>query len=108
MALHVGYIPQDMFAPGGANTKQVSRTVEVRFSWSYAPFVTNEWQHAFDDFAIAQVAKILGKTDDVEKVRSSFRFYRTPIDLRPSIRSELGTSSMFGTPTLRCQASRTS
>jgi len=61
-----------MFAPGGANTKQVSRTVEVRLSWSYAPLVTYGRQHAFDDFAIAQVAKILGKTDDVEKVCSSF------------------------------------
>lgn len=25
----VGYIPQDMFDAGGANTKQVSRTLEV-------------------------------------------------------------------------------
>lgn len=24
-----GYIPHDMFSPGGANTKQVSRTLEV-------------------------------------------------------------------------------
>ncbi|KAF9060398.1 glycoside hydrolase family 92 protein [Rhodocollybia butyracea] len=45
------YIPQDMFDAGGANTKQVSRTLE----------------HAFGDFAISQVAKILGKTDDAAK-----------------------------------------
>ncbi|GLB36560.1 putative glycoside hydrolase family 92 protein [Lyophyllum shimeji] len=45
------YIPQDMFAPGGANTKQASRTLE----------------HAFNDFAIAQVAKVLGKTEDAQK-----------------------------------------
>ncbi|KAH6901837.1 glycosyl hydrolase family 92-domain-containing protein [Coprinopsis sp. MPI-PUGE-AT-0042] len=46
-----GFIPQDMFAPGGANTKQVSRTAE----------------HAFNDFAIAQVAKLIGRKDDFEK-----------------------------------------
>ncbi|KAG6810816.1 hypothetical protein H0H92_010206 [Tricholoma furcatifolium] len=45
------YIPQDMFSPGGANTKQASRTLE----------------HSFNDFGISQVAKILGKTDDAAK-----------------------------------------
>ncbi|KAG6909314.1 hypothetical protein DXG01_001113 [Tephrocybe rancida] len=45
------YIPQDIFAPGGANTKQVSRTVE----------------HAFNDFCISQVARVLGKTEDARK-----------------------------------------
>jgi len=45
------YIPQDMFAPGGANTKQASRTLE----------------HAFNDFGISQVAKVLGKTEDKKK-----------------------------------------
>ncbi|KAF8055357.1 glycoside hydrolase family 92 protein [Lyophyllum atratum] len=45
------YIPQDMFAPGGANTKQASRTLE----------------HAFNDFSIAQVAKVLGKSEDAQK-----------------------------------------
>ncbi|EAU89835.2 hypothetical protein CC1G_06987 [Coprinopsis cinerea okayama7 len=47
----LGYIAQDMFSPGGANTKQVSRTLE----------------HAFNDFAIAQVAKVLGKEDEFKK-----------------------------------------
>ncbi|KDR66497.1 hypothetical protein GALMADRAFT_147915 [Galerina marginata CBS 339.88] len=47
----LGFIPQDMFDAGGANTKQVSRTLE----------------HAFNDFAISQVAKTLGKTADKEK-----------------------------------------
>ncbi|KAF5364126.1 hypothetical protein D9756_000963 [Leucocoprinus leucothites] len=47
----LGYIPDDTFSPGGANSKQVSRTLE----------------HAFNDFSIAQVAKILGKTDDQKK-----------------------------------------
>ncbi|KAF5328370.1 hypothetical protein D9619_013241 [Psilocybe cf. subviscida] len=47
----LGYIPQDMFDAGGANTKQVSRTLE----------------HAFNDFAISQVAKALGKTADEKK-----------------------------------------
>lgn len=47
----LGYVPDDMFSPGGANTKQVSRTLE----------------YAFDDFSIAQVAKILGKTTDQKK-----------------------------------------
>jgi len=45
------YVPQDMFDAGGANTKQVSRTLE----------------YAFGDFAISQVAKILGKADDAAK-----------------------------------------
>ncbi|XP_006459729.1 hypothetical protein AGABI2DRAFT_191588 [Agaricus bisporus var. bisporus H97] len=47
----LGYIPHDTFSPGGANTKQVSRTLE----------------HAFNDFSIAQVAKALGKTEDQNK-----------------------------------------
>ncbi|KAJ3533543.1 hypothetical protein NMY22_g7290 [Coprinellus aureogranulatus] len=47
----LGFIAQDMFSPGGANSKWVSRTVE----------------HAFNDFSIAQVAKILGKRADVAK-----------------------------------------
>ncbi|KAG6844803.1 hypothetical protein H0H87_003629 [Tephrocybe sp. NHM501043] len=45
------YIPQDMFAPGGANTKQASRTLE----------------HAFNDFSISQVSKILGRSEDAQK-----------------------------------------
>ncbi|KAG6836178.1 hypothetical protein H0H93_010583, partial [Arthromyces matolae] len=45
------YLPQDMFSPGGANTKQCSRTLE----------------HSFNDFSISQVAKALGKTDDAKK-----------------------------------------
>ncbi|KAF8624708.1 hypothetical protein AX17_007039 [Amanita inopinata Kibby_2008] len=47
----LGYIPDDMFSPGGANTRQVSRTLE----------------YAFDDFTISQVAKALGKGDDAKK-----------------------------------------
>ncbi|KAK2466575.1 hypothetical protein APHAL10511_001437 [Amanita phalloides] len=47
----LGYVPKDMFAPGGANTRQVSRTIE----------------YAFDDFTISQVAKTLGKRDDASK-----------------------------------------
>ncbi|KAF9483277.1 glycoside hydrolase family 92 protein [Pholiota conissans] len=47
----LGYIPQDMFDAGGANTKQVSRTLE----------------HAFDDFAVSQVAKTLGNSADAAK-----------------------------------------
>ncbi|KAJ7597790.1 glycoside hydrolase family 92 protein [Mycena floridula] len=46
-----GYIPSDTTFPGGANTKQVSRTVE----------------YAFDDFTISQVAKLMGKTSDAKK-----------------------------------------
>ncbi|KAH7915153.1 glycoside hydrolase family 92 protein [Hygrophoropsis aurantiaca] len=45
------YIPSDVNAPGGANTKQVSRTLE----------------YAFDDFTVAQVANILNKTNDFIK-----------------------------------------
>ena len=47
----LGYVPQDVVEAGGANTKQVSRTLE----------------YAFGDFAISQVAKLLGKTADGEK-----------------------------------------
>ncbi|KIY53187.1 glycoside hydrolase family 92 protein [Fistulina hepatica ATCC 64428] len=47
----LNYVAQDMFSPGGANTRQVSRTLE----------------YAFDDFSIGQVAKILNLTDDYEK-----------------------------------------
>ncbi|KAJ7096562.1 glycosyl hydrolase family 92-domain-containing protein [Mycena belliarum] len=46
-----GYIPSDTTYPGGANTKQVSRAIE----------------YAFDDFAISQVAKVLGKKSDAKK-----------------------------------------
>lgn len=45
------YIPQDLFERGGTNSKQVSRTLE----------------HAFGDFAISQVAKVLNKTNDGAK-----------------------------------------
>ncbi|CAL1712499.1 unnamed protein product [Somion occarium] len=47
----LGYIPSDVWEVGGTNTKQVSRTLE----------------YAFDDFAISQVAKILGKKQDGAK-----------------------------------------
>ena len=47
----LGYIPQDLIEPGGANTKQVSRALE----------------YAFGDFAISQVAKLMNKTEDGEK-----------------------------------------
>ena len=47
----LGYVPQDLIEPGGANTKQVSRALE----------------YAFGDFAISQVAKLMNKTEDGEK-----------------------------------------
>lgn len=47
----MGYIPEDIIEPGGANTKQVSRGLE----------------YAFGDFAVAQVAKLLNKTADAAK-----------------------------------------
>ncbi|THH17239.1 hypothetical protein EW146_g3530 [Bondarzewia mesenterica] len=46
------YIPQNLFERGGTNSKQVSRTLE----------------HAFNDFTISQVAKLLNKTRDATKV----------------------------------------
>ncbi|KAF9052316.1 glycoside hydrolase family 92 protein [Hymenopellis radicata] len=46
-----GYIPSDTTFRGGSNTKQVSRAIE----------------YAFDDFTIAQVAKLLDKEDDAAK-----------------------------------------
>ncbi|KIM76707.1 glycoside hydrolase family 92 protein [Piloderma croceum F 1598] len=45
------YIPQDLYDAGGASSKQVSRTLE----------------HAFGDFAISQVAKLLGNDADSVK-----------------------------------------
>ncbi|KAH7921950.1 glycoside hydrolase family 92 protein [Leucogyrophana mollusca] len=45
------YIPSDIHSRGGMNTRQVSRTLE----------------YAFNDFSIAQVSKILDKTDDFIK-----------------------------------------
>ncbi|KAJ7214338.1 glycosyl hydrolase family 92-domain-containing protein [Mycena pura] len=54
-----GYIPSDTTYPGGANTKQVSRALE----------------YAFDDFAISQVAKMLGKTADAKKYVSRAQNY---------------------------------
>ncbi|KAI0703902.1 glycoside hydrolase family 92 protein [Cerioporus squamosus] len=47
----LGYVPQDLIEPGGANTKQVSRTLE----------------YAFNDFAVAQVAKLLNNSADAAK-----------------------------------------
>ncbi|KAF9025487.1 hypothetical protein BDZ89DRAFT_1135397 [Hymenopellis radicata] len=47
-----GYILSDTTFRGGSNTKQVSRALE----------------YAFDDFTIAQVAKLLDKEDDAAKV----------------------------------------
>jgi len=38
--LSQGYIPQDMFDAGGANTKQVSRTAEVCLFTNVAPLPT--------------------------------------------------------------------
>ncbi|KAL0064619.1 hypothetical protein AAF712_008445 [Marasmius tenuissimus] len=47
----LNYIPHDIVDTGGANSKQVSRTLE----------------HAFGDFAISQVAKVQGKAEDAVK-----------------------------------------
>ncbi|KAF8632830.1 hypothetical protein AX15_001660 [Amanita polypyramis BW_CC] len=46
-----GYLPYDTIYFGGSNTRQVSRALE----------------YAFDDFAISQVAKALGKQNDTSK-----------------------------------------
>ncbi|KAK7027970.1 hypothetical protein VNI00_015053 [Paramarasmius palmivorus] len=47
----LNYIPHDIVDTNGANSKQVSRTLE----------------HAFGDFVISQVARIMGHNDDVTK-----------------------------------------
>ncbi|OCH84461.1 glycoside hydrolase family 92 protein [Obba rivulosa] len=47
----LGWIPSDVWESSGTNTKQVSRTLE----------------YAFGDFAISQVAKIMGKKSDGDK-----------------------------------------
>ncbi|OJA21261.1 hypothetical protein AZE42_02535 [Rhizopogon vesiculosus] len=53
MIISVDFIPSNIYGSGGAATKQVSRTLE----------------YSFNDFSIAQVARILNKTDDVAKPR---------------------------------------
>lgn len=58
-----------MFDAGGANTKQVSRTLEVGVLVTVViRLADHRPQYAFGDFAISQVAKILGKADDAAKV----------------------------------------
>ncbi|KDQ19392.1 glycoside hydrolase family 92 protein [Botryobasidium botryosum FD-172 SS1] len=46
-----GYLPTDIYEQGGTNTRQVSRALE----------------YAYNDFNIAQVAKLLNKTEDAAK-----------------------------------------
>ena len=67
-----------MWERSGTNTKQVSRTLEVgSISWYSVEKHDNESisesisQYAFDDFTIAQVAKILNLPNDASKVTSS-------------------------------------
>ncbi|KAF7966871.1 hypothetical protein HWV62_36683 [Athelia sp. TMB] len=63
------YIPQDIYEPGGASTKQVSRTLEAS---SMIPLLSeipaySLSQHAFGDFAISQVAQLMNISNDSSK-----------------------------------------
>ncbi len=62
-----GYIPLEDSVPDAFHTcEQVSRTLE----------------YAYDDFALAQVAGVLGKTDDCRALMERARNYRNVIDPR--------------------------
>ncbi|KIY66915.1 glycoside hydrolase family 92 protein [Cylindrobasidium torrendii FP15055 ss-10] len=54
-----GYIPSDTTFRGGANTKQVSRSIE----------------YAFNDFTISQVSKALGHSEDAVKYAARAQNY---------------------------------
>ncbi|EPQ50744.1 hypothetical protein GLOTRDRAFT_81814 [Gloeophyllum trabeum ATCC 11539] len=74
----LGWIPQDGYEPGGTNSKQVSRTLE----------------HAFGDFAISQVAQILGKLEDAAKyAQRSSNFANV---WNPNVTVPSGPSSVVG------------
>ena len=65
--LEYGYIPLEDGVPDAFHTKeQVSRTLE----------------YAYDDFALAQMAKALGKTDDYQALIRRAANYRNVIDPR--------------------------
>ena len=65
--LEYGYIPLEDGVPDAFHTKeQVSRTLE----------------YAYDDFALAQMAKALGKTDDYQVLIRRAANYRNVIDPR--------------------------
>lgn len=65
--LKYGYIPLEDSVPDAFHTReQVSRTLE----------------YAYDDFALAQVAAALGRTDDAKALRGRARNYRHVIDPR--------------------------
>lgn len=65
--LEYGYIPLEDGVPDAFHTKeQVSRTLE----------------YAYDDFALAQMAKALGKTDDYQALIQRAANYRNVIDSR--------------------------
>lgn len=65
--LQYGYIPlEDKVEEAFHDEEQTSRTLE----------------YAFDDFALAQIAKKLGKTDDYNKLMRRSQNYRNVIDTR--------------------------
>ena len=65
--LKYGYIPLEDSVPDAFHTcEQVSRTLE----------------YAYDDFALAQIAAVLGKTDDYNALMERARNYRHVIDSR--------------------------
>lgn len=64
-------------------------------------------QYAFDDFAISQVAKLLGKTDDAKKVIGIPVPTKVISYATSSTRLAQATSSIRGTLTSRFRALRT-
>ncbi|KAJ3558216.1 hypothetical protein NM688_g1058 [Phlebia brevispora] len=84
---NLGYIPSDVWEPSGTNTKQVSRALE----------------YAFGDFAISQVAKILGLTNDSAKyVQRAGNFVNnwnpnTTVPGRPDIKGMMQPRFLNGT-----------
>ncbi|KAG7094587.1 hypothetical protein E1B28_005412 [Marasmius oreades] len=81
------YIPHDIVDSGGANSKQVSRTLE----------------HAFGDFAISQVAKIRGNAEDgakyAQRAGNYFNVWNPNVSVpdAPSVRGMMQPRSSNGT-----------
>jgi hypothetical protein len=66
LARQFGFVPFAVLdtSSTGRQTREGSRTLEVRISTMAATQTLSEPQYAFEDFSIRQVAQLLEKTDD--------------------------------------------
>ena len=69
-----GYLPTDLWGGGGSNARYVSRALEVRLLLPRKHNLTFQ-KYAFDDFTIAQVAKIMNRTDEATRYYNRSRNY---------------------------------